>query len=87
MRVWNWLTPLAACAFAFIVAVHGSSRHLSRLSVADDATFFATLGSNGVTSNLQPTLVLSSLDENMEWNVWPHPFTGQSVRWPVPTNR
>ena len=87
MRVWNWLTPVAACALALVVAVHGPGHHLSRLDTSDDAMFFGTLASNAATSNLQQTFVLSKMDENLEWNVWPHPFAGQSVRLTVPTNR
>jgi len=88
MKVWNWLTPAAACVLTVMVAAHGASRHLPRLGAPDDATFFATLMFNTATSNVQETFVLSKMDENVEWNVWPHPFAGQTVRWGVmPTNR
>jgi len=86
--VWHWLTPVAACVLTLMVAVHGASRHLPRLSVPDNATFFATLMFNAATSNVQQTFVLSKMDENVEWNVWPHPLAAQTARWSVmPTNR
>ena len=95
--VWNWLTPVAACVLTLMVAVHGASRHLPRLSVPDNAAFFATLMFNAATSNVQQTFVLSKMDENVEWNVWPHPLAAQTARhagstppnvWSVmPTNR
>jgi len=86
--VWHWLTPIAACVLTVMVAVHGASRHLPRLSVPDNATFFATLMFNAATSNVQQTFVLSKMDENVEWNIWPHPLAAQTARWSVmPTNR
>jgi hypothetical protein len=78
--VWHWLTPIAACVLTLMVAAHGASRHLPRLSVRDDATFFATLMCNAATSNVQQTFVLSKMDENVEWNVWPHPLAAQTAR-------
>jgi hypothetical protein len=96
--VWNWLTPVAACVLTLMVATHTASRRLPRLSAPDDATSFATLMFNAATSNMQQTFVLSKMDENVEWNIWPHPFPAQSARragprssldvWSVvPTNR
>lgn len=86
--VWHWLTPIAACVLTLMVAVHGASRHWPRLSVPDNATFFAKLMFNAATSNVQQTFVLSKMDENVEWNVWPHPLAAQSAHWSVmPTNR
>src|SRR5271157_1301266 len=66
--VWNWLTPAAACAMTLMVATHGPSRHLPRLSVPDNASFFATLVFNAATSNGPQTFVLGKMDENVEWN-------------------
>ena len=97
-EVWHWLTPLAACVLTLMFAVQSSSRHLPRLSAPDNATFFATLMFNAASSNVQQTFVLSKMDENVEWNVWPHPFPAQTARragphsglnvWSViPTNR
>jgi hypothetical protein len=77
-EVWHWLTPVAACILTLMVAVNSTNRHLPRLSVPGNDTFFATLFINAVTSNVQSTFVLSKMDENMEWNVWPHPFPAQT---------
>ena len=68
-----------------MVAVHGASRHLPRLSAPDNATFFATLMFNAAASNVQQTFVLSKMDENVEWNVWPH--SSLHVWSVMPTNR
>jgi hypothetical protein len=72
--VWNWLTPVAACVFTVLVLVNGFGRHSPRTDLRDNATFFASLMFNAASSNVQRTLVLSGMDENVEWNVWPHPF-------------
>jgi hypothetical protein len=77
MELWNWLTPVAACVLTVLVAVHGSSRHLPRTSAPDDATFLVML--NATFSNRQQTFVLSKMDENLEWNVWTHPFAAQTA--------
>jgi hypothetical protein len=87
-EVWNWLTPVAACVLTLMVAVNSSSRHAPRLNAPDNATFFATLMFKAATSNMQQTFALSKMDENVEWNIWPHPFPAQPARWSViPTNR
>jgi hypothetical protein len=78
-EVWHWLTPVAACVLTVLVAVHTSGRREAR--VPDNATFFATMVYNAVTSNVTSTYALSKMDENMEWNVWPHPFPAQTSRW------
>ncbi len=97
-EVWNWLTPVAACLLTLMIVAHGASRQLPRLSGRDNATFFATLMLNAASSNVQQTFALSKMDENVEWNVWPHPLPAQTARragphsglniWSViPTNR
>jgi hypothetical protein len=97
-EVWNWFTPVAACILTLMVAAHTASRHLPHLSTRDGATFFATVVFNAASSNEQQTFALSKADENMEWNVWPHPLAMQAVHraeshsslnvWSViPTNR
>ena len=87
-ELWNWLTPVAACVLTLLVAVQSASRHLPRLSAPDNATSFATFMLNAATSNMQQTFVLSKMDENVEWNIWSHPFPAQTVRWSAPpTNR
>lgn len=96
-EVWRWLAPAAACLLTLMVVTHDAGRRLPR-SVPDNAAFFATLMCNAATSNAQQTFVLSQMDENVEWNIWPHPFAGQMSRrggarsglnpWSVtPTNR
>jgi hypothetical protein len=83
-EVWHWLTPITACVLTLLVVVHSASRRLPRLSVPDDATFFATLMVNAATSNMQQTFALSKMDENVEWNVWPHLASAQTARWTAP---
>lgn len=89
-EVWHWLTPVAACALALMFVSHGAERRLARLSVPDNATFFATVMFNAAASNRAETLALSKGDENVEWNVWPHPLlaaTSNLSPWSViPTN-
>jgi hypothetical protein len=79
-EVWNWLAPATACGLALMVTLHGASRPLPRLNAQDNATFFATLMLNAARSNVQQTFLLSQMDENMEWNIWPHPLPAQTVR-------
>jgi hypothetical protein len=89
-EVWGWLTPAAACVLTLLVMVNSTSRHLPRLSASDKTAFFATLMFNAAGSNLQQTFVLSKADENMEVNIWTHPFltqTGLNVLSVIPTNR
>jgi hypothetical protein len=97
-ELWRWLTPVAACVLAVLVAMPGSSRRLARLGAPDSAASFATLALAGASSNLQQTFVLSKLDENVEWNFWPHPlstqtsavsraWSGPNFRGFIPTNR
>jgi hypothetical protein len=84
-QVWNWLTPVAACVLTLMVAVHSTGRRQPQLSAPDNARFFATLMFHAATSNVQQTFVLSKMDENVEWNVWAHPFPAQMAI--IPTNR
>lgn len=88
-ETWSWLTPVAACVLTVMVAVNSASRHWPRLSAPDKANFFATLMVNGGISNTQEMFVLSKMDENVEWNVWSHPFPAQpaSLLSVSPTNR
>jgi len=87
-EVWHWLTPVAACVLTLMVAVNSSNRHLPQLSARDNAAYFATVMFNAATSNVQQTFALSKMDENVEWNIWSHPFPAQTVRWSaLPTNR
>ena len=70
---WHWLSPVAACALTMLVAVHSASRAPGRLGQGPDATFFASLMLNAAASSNLATFSLSQMDENLEWNIWPHP--------------
>ncbi|MGD0813314.1 MAG: hypothetical protein ABSA83_06900 [Verrucomicrobiota bacterium] len=92
-EIWRWLAPAAACLLTLMVVTHDAGRRLPR-SVPGNAAIFATLMRNAATSNAQQTFVLSQMDENVEWNFWPHPFAGRGGArsglnlWSVmPTNR
>jgi hypothetical protein len=69
---WNWLSPVAACALTMLVAVHTASRAPGRLAQDSNATFFASLMLNAAASSNFATFSLSKVDENLEWNIWPH---------------
>ena len=84
-EVWHWLTPVAACVLTLMVVVHGAGRQLPRLSAQDNATFFAAIMLHAASSNVQQTFLLSKMDENVEWNVWPHPSL--NLGSVMPTNR
>ncbi len=90
-RAWPWLAPAFTCVLAVMLIGGGMDRHWDRASAPDNATFFATLAFGAAQSNLQQTLALTKHDENVEWNVWPHPFRASApafARWNgVPTNR
>jgi hypothetical protein len=89
--MWGRLATAAACALTLMTAAHEAGRSLPRPNDAGNAAGFATLLCNAASSNLQRTFVLSQLDENVEWNFWPHPLGHQTFRssvWSgVPTNR
>jgi hypothetical protein len=69
---WNWLSPVAACALTMLVAVHTASRAPGRLAQGANATFFASLMLNAASSSNFATFSLTKMDENLEWNIWPH---------------
>jgi hypothetical protein len=68
---WSLLTPLAACALTLLVAVHTASPP-AQLDSTNDAAFVSTLMVDAATSSNAPTYSLSGMDENLEWNIWPH---------------
>ena len=96
---WHWLSPVAACALTMLVAVHTASRVPGRLAQGSNATFFATLMLNAAASSNFSTFSLSQVDENTEYNIWPHPMhhisaplraetpLGREILNLVPTNR
>jgi hypothetical protein len=69
---WNWLSPVAACALTMLVAVHTASRAPGRLAVGSNATIFASIALNAASFSNSTTFSLSQMDENLEYNVWPH---------------
>jgi hypothetical protein len=73
IEFWNWLTPVAACCLTMIVLCSGVNRRAVPLQGRDNASYFATLMLSASASNVTPqTFELSKVDENIEWNVWPH---------------
>jgi hypothetical protein len=87
---WHWLSPVAACALTMLVAVHTATRVPGRLAQGSNGAYFAT--SNAAI------YLLNEVDENMEWNFWPHftpPAAPRSAETPlrrevlnlIPTNR
>src|SRR5580658_4137840 len=69
---WNWLSPVAACALTMLVAVHTASRTPGRLAQGSNVTWIASLMLNAAASSNFATYSLSQMDENMEYNIWPH---------------
>ena len=96
---WNWLSPVAACALTMLVAVHTASRAPGRLAPGSNATLFASIVLNAAAYSNFATFSLSQMDQNTEYNVWPHathhisvlPRAEANIRrenWSlIPTNR
>ena len=73
-HVWNWLTPLAACALTILVAVHSATTCPARDAIGRGTTngaVFATFMLDAAGSSMGNYSVNQG-DENLEWNVWPH---------------
>jgi len=68
-ELWNWLTPVAACCLAMVVALGGSRYRAAHFDEATDATLIAAVALSGA-SNFQPALPVGQFDPNMQWNVW-----------------
>jgi hypothetical protein len=68
--LWNWITPLAACCLAMLVALGGSRYRAARFPDTADADLVAAVMRSGASSNLQPTLPVGQLDQNVQWNTW-----------------
>src|SRR5581483_5016778 len=64
-HLWNWLTPVAACALTVMVVVRGSMRHSADFDPATNSPGFATVMYDPQASNAQRTFVLSHSDLNM----------------------
>ncbi len=69
-ELWNWLTPVAACCTAMLVALGGASHRTAHFDDADDATLVAAVMLSGACSNLHPALPLGQLDQNVQRNIW-----------------
>jgi hypothetical protein len=55
-----------------LVAFHTPSRLPGRLTQGSNATFFASLMLNAAASSNFATFSLTKMDENLEYNIWPH---------------
>jgi hypothetical protein len=55
-----------------LVAVHTASRAPVRLVQGSNSTFFATLMFNAAASSNLAACSFSQVDENLEYNIWPH---------------
>ena len=52
-----------------MIALGGGSYHSMRLDDSNN-TMAAAVMLSGASSNLQPTLPVGQLDQNVQWNVW-----------------
>jgi hypothetical protein len=98
-HAWSWLTPLAACALTFLVAVHSGTRSSAQLAARTNGAIFATFMLEAAGSSNLATYSVSQMDENLEWTVWPHsghhegeiaqaePSAGFNLPNLIPTNR
>jgi hypothetical protein len=86
---WNWLTPASACLLAMLVFVTGNSHHQTHFETKDNATFFASLMLNALSSSnldrsISQPFALSKNDVNCEWNIWPHASIPSENQIPKP---
>jgi|HubBroStandDraft_1064217.scaffolds.fasta_scaffold178424_1 hypothetical protein len=88
-NAWNWLSPVAACALTMLVAVHAANHMPGRLAQGSNATFFATLMIDAAATSNIATFTLSEMDENLEFNIWPHPthYAAAPLRSETPLRR
>jgi hypothetical protein len=71
-HAWSWLTPLAACALTFLVAVHSGTGPSGQFDNHTNGASFATFMLDAAVSSNPATYSVGQTDENLEWNVWPH---------------
>ena len=69
MEVWGWLTPVAACALTFLLVVGNVDHRPGLPENKGGLTFFAAEMLMPSSSNVQQTVRLSQLDENVQWNM------------------
>jgi hypothetical protein len=62
-----------------LVAVHTANRAPGRLAVGSNATIFASMVLNAAATSNFATFTLTQMDENLEYNVWPHATRHVSV--------
>ena len=68
---WNWLTPVSACALTVLAAV-GSANYRDKHDVGEGGgVVFAGWILDPGASNLPQGVLLSEMDENVHWNVFP----------------
>jgi hypothetical protein len=68
---WNWLTPVAACALTVLVAVGSANYRDKSVITEQEAMGMGGLRLNAGWSNLPQRVVLSEMDENVQWNACP----------------
>ena len=86
IQMWSWLTPLAACALTVLVGVGPGST--SPLMASRNPAFIGTIAMSTQGASNLATYTLSQLDENLEWNVWPHAthYAAQLLREEAPSH-
>lgn len=72
---WNWLAPLAVCAFTLLVTLIGRPHAPSHLRELDTNLFFASITMNNLGSfdsgtERKSVFALSKVDVNLEQNIW-----------------
>jgi len=68
-RAQLWLTPVAACVLTMLLAVGSINHRAQSLVSKDNPAFFAAMMLDPGSSNMQPMVWLSQMDENVQWNV------------------
>ena len=68
-RAQLWLTPVAACALTMLLAVGSINHPAQSLETKDNPALFAAMMLGPGSSNFQPMVWLSQMDENVQWNV------------------
>src|ERR1700761_4367927 len=68
-HVWQWLTPFAACALTFLVALSGPSLHTVDV-VSLNPSPVAAVMYDPQSPNMLHSFVLSRADVNVQQNSW-----------------
>ena len=74
MDLARWLAPTAACALSVIMFVGGTAHRALPEGAIGHGTYFASMAlDNSAPANAdRQFFALSEVDENLQWNVWPH---------------